>query len=168
MMVPRGGGAFLNEVDANLCLTSSGEKAVQLHWSGKIRGPEFEPIDFILDGLEHPEVKDSAGRILQSVMARAATQQEIEQRLSAEVSNQDRVLLAIHSLDRPSVAEIARNLAWFFQDGSPDKSKVQRCIKSLKDEGMIKIVRGHYELTDLGVKEVDRIGNKHPKQPEWV
>lgn len=168
MMVPRGGGAFLNEVDANLCLTSSGEKAVQLHWSGKIRGPEFEPMDFILDGLEHPEVKDSAGRILHSVMARAATQQEIEQRLSAEVSDQDRVLLAIDAMDRPSLVEIAKRLDWTNKDGQPSKSRVQRRTKDLKADQMIKLVRNRFELTKDGKEEVVKVKSERTKRREWM
>ena len=44
-MVPRGGGAFLNEMDGNLSVFSTdiGTTTV-LHWCGKWRGPTFEPI----------------------------------------------------------------------------------------------------------------------------
>src|SRR5213594_1401980 len=46
-MVPRGGGAFLNEVDGNMSVFST-EKGVTttLHWTGKWRGPTIEPITF--------------------------------------------------------------------------------------------------------------------------
>ncbi|RXF07888.1 hypothetical protein EG878_17090, partial [Enterococcus faecalis] len=43
--VPRGGSAFLNEIDTNLTVWSEGENA-ELHWMRKIRGPDFTPALF--------------------------------------------------------------------------------------------------------------------------
>ena len=48
-LLPRGGSAFVNEVDGNLSLWSDDNgRTTQLHWFGKLRGPGFEPIDFEL------------------------------------------------------------------------------------------------------------------------
>jgi len=44
-LTPRGGGAFLNEVDGNLCGSKS-DSIVEIHWQGKFRGPDFEPLAF--------------------------------------------------------------------------------------------------------------------------
>jgi hypothetical protein len=41
--VPRGGSAFLNEIDTNLSVWAEGECA-ELHWMRKKRGPDFSPI----------------------------------------------------------------------------------------------------------------------------
>lgn len=43
--VPRGGSAFLNEIDTNLTVWSEGETA-EFHWMRKKRGPDFSPILF--------------------------------------------------------------------------------------------------------------------------
>ena len=51
-LLPRGGGAFLAEVDANLTLWKDEAGIITLHWSGKIRGPSFEPVRFELVPIE--------------------------------------------------------------------------------------------------------------------
>lgn len=43
--VPRGGSAFLNEIDTNLMVWSDGALA-ELHWMRKKRGPDFAPLSF--------------------------------------------------------------------------------------------------------------------------
>ena len=43
--VPRGGSAFLNEIDTNLTVWAEGENA-EFHWMRKKRGPDFSPILF--------------------------------------------------------------------------------------------------------------------------
>ena len=46
-LVPRGGGAFLNEVDGNLaCLKEPDTMMVEVTTHGKFRGPEFIPFSF--------------------------------------------------------------------------------------------------------------------------
>ncbi len=65
---PRGGGAFIAEMDGNLTLTRTGE-AVRLHWQGKHRGPDFKPISFKLQTVTAPQLVDSKGRSVPTVMA---------------------------------------------------------------------------------------------------
>jgi hypothetical protein len=43
-LLPRGGGAFLNELDGNLSAWKRDEDIVELH-HGKLRGPGFEPLN---------------------------------------------------------------------------------------------------------------------------
>jgi len=47
-LLPRGGGAFLAEMDGNLTLCKHDDVLVELH-HGKIRGPGFEPMMFRFD-----------------------------------------------------------------------------------------------------------------------
>jgi hypothetical protein len=47
-LLPRGGGAFLAEMDGNLTLWKHDEALIEL-WHNKIRGPGFEPMTFRLD-----------------------------------------------------------------------------------------------------------------------
>ena len=48
-LLPRGGGAFLNELDGNLAIWSPVQGEVtEMHWVGKIRGPDFAPLGYRL------------------------------------------------------------------------------------------------------------------------
>ena len=54
-LLPRGGGAFLNEVDGNLSLWADLEaRTTEMHWTGKHRGPGFAPLGFELRECPHP------------------------------------------------------------------------------------------------------------------
>jgi hypothetical protein len=54
-LLPRGGGGFLNEVDGNLTLWADLDAGfTDLHWTGKLRGPSFNPIRFNLTDHPHP------------------------------------------------------------------------------------------------------------------
>lgn len=57
-LLPRGGSAFLNEVDGNLTLWAGEDQETStLHWQGKFRGMSFCPIQFDLRPCPHPEWK---------------------------------------------------------------------------------------------------------------
>jgi DNA-binding PadR family transcriptional regulator len=59
------------------------------------------------------------------------------------------------SSKRPrSIADLARACSWLLANGEPHKSKVDRVMRRLKDDQLIKRVRGRkYQLTDKGRKE---------------
>lgn len=65
---PRGGGAFIAEVDGNLTLTKA-DSRVKLHWQVKHRGADFAPLYFALDTVTAPTLVDSKGRPVPTVMA---------------------------------------------------------------------------------------------------
>lgn len=69
-LIPYGSGAVLNEVDGNLTLWKSAETGLTtLHWQGKLRGREFEPIPFRFEECSSPDVLDAKGHeILLPVM----------------------------------------------------------------------------------------------------
>ena len=49
-LLPRGGSAFLNEMDGNLTPWAEGDRTTtELSWAGKLRGPSFGSIAFALD-----------------------------------------------------------------------------------------------------------------------
>jgi hypothetical protein len=79
-LVPYGAGAILNEVDGNLTLENESGR-IALHWQGKIRGADFDPIAFRLEAPPCPDVIDIKGRqiavpVLMPSTARAADQAE--------------------------------------------------------------------------------------------
>ena len=69
-LIPMGGSAFLNEVDGNMTLWAGVERQTTLHWQGKFRGPEFNPMTFcsVKAHLRHG-FKDEDGVLLPSVVA---------------------------------------------------------------------------------------------------
>jgi AAA domain len=66
---PRGGGAFIAEMDGNLT-ASNDAGSVEFHWQGKFRGPDFQPIAFQLQQITHQDLKDRRGRLLPTIVAR--------------------------------------------------------------------------------------------------
>ena len=90
-LLPRGGGAFIAEMDGNLTARKL-NGAVELHWQGKFRGPDFAPLMFSLRTVTHERLKDSKGRLMPTVVAlhlTPAAQQEIEK---AARSHEDQLL----------------------------------------------------------------------------
>ena len=61
-LLPRGGGAFIAEVDGNATAVSS-DSGVKMHWQGKFRGPDFAPLHFELQSVSIESLKDSKGQI---------------------------------------------------------------------------------------------------------
>jgi len=59
-LIPKGGGAFLNEVDGNVALRRNGQ-VIAFEALGKFRGPSFEPVHFELVTVQHPKLRDTKG-----------------------------------------------------------------------------------------------------------
>jgi hypothetical protein len=72
-LIPRGGGAFLAEVDGNLSC-SKNDSTVELHWQGKFRGPDFAPTYFMVKTVTDPKLKDSDGGLIPTVIAEHITE----------------------------------------------------------------------------------------------
>jgi hypothetical protein len=160
-LVPRGGGAFLNEVDGNLTLWSADKEITELSWQGKLRGPGFEPMTFRLQGgLTSETVKDSKGRLIPSVVAEHMSEDDVRDQTKATRSDEDNLIETIHLNPRATLAEWATYSGWTFANGKPAKSKVQRTLERLKIDGLAKPYRGTWKLTDAGRKEAERITGK--------
>lgn len=159
-LIPRGGGAFLAEVDGNLSLRSITDTTVEMHWQGKLRGPGFEPVNFDLTKATSDRLVDSRGRKMMTVVATDLNHAEAEARQQAALSKEDKMLVAMSELDDPSYAEIAQHLGWISRTGEPQKSVVAYSMKRLEDVGLVEKGRGGtYRLTKQGRKEVERIAD---------
>jgi hypothetical protein len=90
---PYGGGATMNELDGNLTLWNEGG-AIELDHN-KVRGPEFEPINFRIEKLGTPDILDVKGRQPLLPVMRRASEQAIEEREKAAVSNDIALLKAM-------------------------------------------------------------------------
>ena len=105
MLVPRGGGAFLNEMDGNLtCRRDEQTCIAEIHWVGKIRGAEFNPdlASTRNDGLE--KLKDSEGRLIKTVVAKPTL--DVRCRTHQGIGNEslDRLLMLLDT--KPGLTQV--------------------------------------------------------------
>jgi DNA polymerase len=149
-LLPRGGGAFLAEVDGNLTAWKD-DKLITFHHSDKFRGPGFEPITFRLDKVTVDALKDSKGRMIPTVRAVVISEDEQAQEAETTRRDEDLILVARYEGARSmSLADLAEALDWTLADGRPYKSKVQRALNRLKLAGLMKPQRGKWDLTSKG------------------
>jgi hypothetical protein len=152
-LLPRGGGAFLNEVDGNLIVSGeTGSMAVEVHWHGKFRGVDFAPMPFELIKATSENLVDKKGRKIWTVFARPITaeQQEV---IDTEVQDRHNRLLRL-MLEKPglSLAKLAETLRWFYSDGKPGKSLVYNVLKRLARRKLVEqdSSSDHWILTNKG------------------
>jgi len=156
-LLPRGGGAFVAEVDGNLTCRRR-EMIVDLHWQGKFRGPEFEPISFELMPITAPCLVDSKGRQLPSVMAKMLTEEGRNEIEAFARSAEDQVLLYLDVASKAhSVAEIATGLGWRAKSGEVNKSRAWRVLDGLRADKLVSLNRNRYQLTEKGKTEAKRV-----------
>jgi hypothetical protein len=150
-LMPRGGGAFIAEVDGNLTATKN-DMAVELHWQVKFRGPDFAPMSFLLRTVTHERLKDSKGRLVPTVIAEPLSEMAQQELAKGARRDEDGLLQVLN--DNPSVsqADLAKLLGWLTSKGEPHKSKVNRTLKRLKEQRLIAKERDDYVLTDKGGK----------------
>ena len=150
-LLPRGGGAFLAEVDGNLvCSKQSGSNVVDVHWHGKFRGPDFQPIGFEITPGTTDRLKDSKGRPIWTVTARPISETEREAADEAGKDRQDELLAVMQRTPGLSLNELARQLGWTYQNGDPNKTLVNRTMQALGSRGLVKKPGEHWELTKKG------------------
>jgi hypothetical protein len=155
-LLPRGGGAFIAEVDGNLTCWKT-DSLVTLHWQGKFRGPDFAPLSFELETVTSPQLKDSKGRPIPSVVATALSDQERTRVEANSSGDEDALLLAVADNERASFAGLAVALGWISSKGE-NKAKVKRCADRLRADKLVKPDRrGTLALTEKGETEVKRL-----------
>jgi hypothetical protein len=160
-LLPRGGGAFIAEVDGNLTCTKT-DSVVILHWQGKFRGPDFAPVPFQLHTATTDALRDSKGRPIPTVIALPLSEVEQQQAEAGSRNDEDQLLAAMADADgfRRSMSELAKALNWLTKDRKPYKARVQRAFDRLKKGKLVTNERGTLVLTDKGNKEADRAESK--------
>lgn len=148
-LLPRGGGAFLNEIDTNLTVYAEGETA-HLHWHRKKRGPDFDPIPFEFHGKSIEE----HGRKVPTVVAAHITEARAHELKRARTQADDRLLYAMLHYPDSTYAEWATHCGW---NGEQAKSKVFRSMERLKEDKLVMKYRGALKLTTAGENEAKRI-----------
>jgi AAA domain len=158
-LLPRGGGAFLNEMDGNFTLWAEGEReTTEMHWAGKLRGPAFDPICFALDKGTCPNLVDAKGRLIPSIWAYQADQRRAENSASRQRDDEDAVLIAMHEAPDRTLASWAELLCWISPTTKePLKMRVQRALERLRSEKLATQKRGRWILTGAGKNEAKRL-----------
>jgi RecA-family ATPase len=155
-LLPRGGGAFLNEIDGNLTLWAAtmGETAA-LHWQGKIRGADFSPVSFALQQVKIANLTDRRGRPIMSIVATLQTDDQAENAAKQARTDENTVLSWLRTHPGISIKDIALNTGWVSPTGTPHKGKVHRLLKALQVDKLATPHRGKWKLTEAGKKELD-------------
>jgi hypothetical protein len=145
-LIPKGGGAFLNEVDGNIALRRK-ESQLGAEALGKFRGPAFNPLHFELKTVRHALLKDTHGRDIPTVVARALNEAERTAIDAAGEREQDRLLLLIEKQPRASLRTMGLMLGWHH-------SKVDRMLTTLMNQKLIKREGRTLTLTQAAQKEL--------------
>jgi hypothetical protein len=139
-LLPRGGGAFIAEMDGNLTAHRVADTVVKMHWQGKFRGPDFEPVMFDLSTVTAPALRDSRGRDIPTVLASVVSAAEARERKVAARRDEDDVLLQIENDTAASLTSLAEKLGWLSDDGTPNKRRAQSATEKLKKSKLAEFV----------------------------
>lgn len=161
-LVPRGGGAFLNEVDGNIALRREGD-TITAFALGKFRGPEFTPINFALKVIRnHPRLVDTKGRQVPTIVALPISASE-QTRMEEKVSRDENKLME-ELCNNPGFgpAKLARAMGW-----GDDSKKASRILAKLAGEKLVESVRGCWVVTPKGQKGLNMMASvaAAPVQP---
>jgi hypothetical protein len=151
-LLPRGGGAFLCEVDGNLTVWRDGDR-LTVATSGKFRGPIFTPLSFLLKTVELRGYRDGKDRPIVSVTAIPLDEVQVEQLARQDWTDENRLLFEMLQTPDGSISVWARNCAWTSKNGEPQKSKVHRLLASLEATKLVNRLRGRWSLTAPGKLE---------------
>jgi hypothetical protein len=146
-LLPRGGGAFLAEVDGNLTLWKHDGVLLDLHHTDKLRGPGFEPISLRLETVTTTRLMDKKGRLVPTVRAVWISDAETERETDDARSDED-VLLRAMLIPGQSIAQLATSCSWITSKGDPHKSKVDRTMKRLNTDKLVIKKRNTWMLTE--------------------
>ena len=132
-LLPRGGSAYLAEMDGNLTLWRTADDMVQLDYT-KLRGPAFQPISFQLKPIKSPRLVDAKGRQFPTIEAVVVSGKEEEAAQNRETEDEDRVIAAMLQRPEGSLSDWAEQLQWFDGNGAPSKVRVHRIMNRLDKE----------------------------------
>lgn len=154
-LLPRGGGAFIAEVDGNLtCFSGDDGETAEVHWTGKIRGPSFEPFSLKLERRVSAALKDAKGRPVRSVVAVPMTEDDLAKAQGAHASEQDHLLETMLNYPGRTLADWCTLMGWVNADRAPLKTKIFHRMQDLVAAKLaVKNRSGKYVLTKKGTAE---------------
>lgn len=141
-LIPRGGSAFLNEIDSNLTLWNDGTM-ITLHHT-KMRGPPFDPISFKLDDYL---LKFANGKTMAVPVAVPISDSEQLALMDEHYQEEKTLLDAMRTRPTASMREWAQVSGWKMKDGSPYHVKAGRVMKRLSLQKKVKMVGSRWMLS---------------------
>lgn len=136
---PRGGSAFMNDVDGVLGCWAAGDRSTAQLFTGaglKLRGSPFEPLAFALEADTCPDLTDTKDRLVPAVWARPISADEAKgkddelEQDCMEVLN----VLGLHNAGL-AVRALPRELRWVTKSGAENHSRARRAVdQMLKDK----------------------------------
>lgn len=153
-LVPRGGGAFLAEVDGNCAIRRDGD-VLTAFALGKFRGPEFTPINFSLKVIrDHPRLVDTKGRPVPTIVAVPISASDLQRAEQRTQTSEDKVLELL--CNEPGLAnkEVADRLGW------ANHSTASRILMKLAGQKLIEqpIAGRGWLVTAKGQKGLNLVG----------
>jgi hypothetical protein len=149
-LIPYGSGAILNELDGNLTLWKRPDTGiVSLHWQGKLRGLEFQPVPFRFEVTGCPDILDAKGREVHLPTLRPSSDEAAEDRQQAEVDTDRALLLAM--IAEPNGTQ----RAWgeiIGRTASVVNSKLQR----MSQDKLVEKILGDWRVTPKAGKALEK------------
>ena len=151
-LTPKGGSSLLNAIDGNMSAWQS-DGVVTVHWQGKFRGAPWKPWHFELSEYQTDLLRDSKGRHMPTVTARAMLDSEISKATEQAEKVENQVLKLLN--DGLSVRDIAKDVV---ADGSRgvSKSRVDRVIHRLAEMRWITKMGRKWKLTPQGAAALEQ------------
>lgn len=160
-LTPKGGSSLLNEVDGNLTLWNEGG-ILSMHWQGKFRGAEFEPLHMELQRFETARICDNQGRIIPTILAKPLLETRAIEIATENLSREDRVLLSIARDPALSARERCVQCRMTLNTGKAATGALTRVLNKLRDQKLIRRFRTNWELTKDGEKAVEMLRDGQP------
>jgi hypothetical protein len=132
-MVPRGGGAFLNEMDGNIGAARGDGGLIGIQATGKFRGPEFTPLHFALHSIRDVPAlfNEKKGKHLPTVVAQPVTEAGAAARAMESDTADIRLVRFIDANPKASFVQIAAEF-------KTNKSRAERMVQALITEKLVK------------------------------
>jgi hypothetical protein len=162
--VPRGGSAFLAEIDGNTYLTRM-DSIVTLHRHEKFRGGHWNSVSFELSTERSEKLKDEDGSHIPVVIAEPVDNSREVDRKANTRAKQDQILALMLAVPGLSQSDMARRLGWLGYDGEPKKMDVGRRIAELIKDKLVAHDRDVWKLTAAGAAYAKKL-NIAPDQVE--
>ncbi len=151
-LLPRGGGAYLNEVDGNFTAWAHDGNLSTMSWAGKLRGPTFDPIEFRMREIRTPRLVDSKNRQMPTVAAEVITDAEVNSIEDTNQRQENELLTAMIGNPCGSLSEWATECGWFQprDKTAPYKALVQRVLSRLLKAGLVRRYGRGWSVTKPG------------------
>lgn len=149
-LVPRGGSSFMNEIDGNTRCWRNESIMTLASDPDKFRGMPFE-LSFTKEEVELETVKDTKGRNIRMPVFMSATDNQVVLAGFAAYTDRQHLLKAMLAYPHMSQVGWLEQLGWKNGKGEPNKPKVSRMLKALREEDPPLVTQGNH-LTPAGKK----------------